>query len=308
MKKAVKTLLLMLVLAMAAVTFAACGQSKTSEQTPSSEPTATQPVNTQNESSTKDTNSNNVIKISAIGLQDPVTMVKNFAPLCEYLSKETGKKVQFVPSASYEKAVEALKNGTVDMVHFGPVTYVQAHDGFGAEPLVKALEKGKASYSSITFVRSDSPLKDAKELKDKKFAFGDKDSMSSNCGPKYLLHKNGIKVADLAEAKNFTSQDQVVSQVLGKTFDVGAVKDGVFEKNKEKGLREIGRLTDIPTFAMTVRPGLDTKVKEDLKNALLKLTDVEILKHVDKNYTGFMNVSDSDYQSVREEMKALGIK
>ena len=302
MKKAVKTLLLMLVLVISAFAFTACGQSKPSEPTPLNDSVA-QPGNTQN-----DTNSKDIIKISAIGLQDPVTMVKNFAPLCDYLSKETGKKVEFVPSGSYEKAVEALKTGTVDMAHLGPVTYVQARDGFGAEPIVKALEKGKASYSSITFVRSDSPIKDVKELKGKKFAFGDKDSMSSNCGPKYLLVANGIKETDLAEAKNFTSQDQVVSQVLGKTFDVGAAKDGVFEKNKEKGLREIGRLSDIPTFAMTVRPGLDVKVKEDLKNALLKLTDVEILKLVDKNYTGFMNVSDSDYQSTREQMKALGIK
>lgn len=301
MKKAVKFLSLILILSLAVFVFAACG-AKTTEES------STEPETTGQSEDRQETKAEETIKISAIGLQDPATMVKEFTPFCEYLSKEIGKKVEFVPSANYEKVVEGLRDGTIDMAHLGPVTYVQAHDGFGAESLVKGIEKGQTEYSSIIFVREDSPIKSVKELKGKKVAFGDKDSMSSNCGPKYFMYNNGIKESDLSEAKNFTSQDEVVSQVLSKNFDVGTIKDSIFEKNKDKGLREIGRQDKIPTFPMTVRSGLDSKIKEDLKNAMLKLTDTQILQGVDKKYTGFTEVKDEDYAWVRDAMQKLGIK
>ena len=297
MKKAVKLVSLFLILTMAMFVFVACGP-KSSEESSTGSSTESQP----------ETKAEDIIKISAIGLQDPVKMVEQFTPFSQYLSKEIGKKVEFVPCADYAKVVEGLKNGTIDMAHLGPVTYVQAHDGFGGEALVKGIEKGKFEYSSVIFVRGDSPIKSVKELKGKKVAFGDKDSMSSNCGPKYFMFNNGVKVEDLAEAKNFTSQDEVVSQVVNKDYDAGTVKDSIFEKNKDKNLKEIGRQTNIPTFSMTVRPGLDAKVKEDLKKAMLKLTDTEILKGVDGKYTGFTEGKDSDYAWVREAMNKLGIK
>lgn len=303
MKKLAKLLSLLLVLSLALFSFSACGEEKSKKSSKSSK-TSSEKSDRTNDADSKDT-----IKISAIGLEDPVKMVENFAPLCKYLKDEIGKDVEFVPVASYEKAVEGLENGTIDMAHLGPVTYVQAHDRFGAEALVKAIENGKTEYSSVIFVRNDSKITSVAELKGKKVAFGDKDSMSSNCAPKYFMYNKNVKESDLAEAKNFTSQDEVISQVIGKSFDAGTVKDSIFEKNKEeKGLKEIGRQDKIPTFAMTVRSGLDQEVKEKLKQALLKLKDTGTLSAVDKKYTGFTNVSDDDYAWVREAMEKLNIK
>ncbi|OGO83792.1 MAG: hypothetical protein A2Y18_03195 [Clostridiales bacterium GWD2_32_19] len=278
-----------------------CG-GKSSEEKPVDDENVTQ-TSTNETPVTEET-----IKITAIGLEDPVTMVKNFAPLCDYLSKEIGKKVEFIPSSDYEKAVQGLEQGTVDIAHLGPVTYVQAHDKFKAEALVKAIEGKDTEYSSVIFVRDDSAVKDVKGLMGKKVAFGDKDSMSSNCAPKYLMYNEGVKESDLAEAKNFTSQDEVISQVLNKNYDAGAVKESIFEKNKDKGIKILGKQEHIPTFAITAREGLDAKLKEDIKNALLKLKDVEILKAVDKKYTGFTSVTDEDYAWVREAMVKLDIK
>ena len=297
MRKALKFLGVTLTICLLTLTFVACGANKSEDNLPTNETQV-------NKTPVKE----EIIKISAIGLEDPVTMVKNFEPLCVYLSKEIGKKVEFVPSSSYEKAVEGLEKGTIDIAHLGPVTYVQAHDKFNAEPLVKAVESGKTEYSSVIFVRDDSTIKDVTELKGKKMAFGDKDSMSSNCAPKYFMYNAGVMESDLAEARNFTSQDDVISQVLNKNFDAGTIKESIFEKNKDKGIKVIGTQENIPTFAITARAGLDAKLKEDLNNALLKLTDVEILKAVDKKYTGFTSVSDDDYTWVRDAMAKLNIK
>ena len=304
MKKVIKLVSLILVVSLTIFAFAACGAKPTETANVDSE----EPANSTGKSVDNTEKSNEVIKISAIGLEDPATMVKNFDPLVKYLSKEIGKEVKFVPSATYEDAVNKLRDGSIDMAHLGPVTYVQARDGFGAEPLVKALEGGKAEYSAAIFVRNDSSIKDVTELKGKKVAFGDKDSMSSNCGPKYFMFNKGVKESDLAAAVNHTSQDTVVSNVLSKDFDAGTVKESIFEKNKDKGIRIIGKQEHIPTFAMTVRKEVDSKVKEDLKKALLKLTDTEILKAVDKKYSGFTDVSDTDYAWVRDAMNKLGIK
>ncbi len=306
MKKAVKLLSFILILSLAVFVFTACGASRTNEDSSGSSESTEE--NSSETESTPATKSEDTIKISAIGLEDPAKMIENFKPLCDYLTSKIGKKVEFIPAATYEKAVEGLKDGTVDMAHLGPVTYVQAHDGFGAEALVKALEKGKTEYSSVIFTKKDSPITSVEQLKGKKVAFGDKDSMSSNCGPKYFMYNKGIKESDLAEAKNHTSQNDVIFAVLNGDFDAGTIKDGVFDKNKDKDIKEIGRQEHIPTFAMTARTGLDAKVKDDLKKALLELKDTEILKAVDKNYSGFTEVSDEDYAWVRDAMNKLGIK
>lgn len=308
MKKAVKLLSFILILSLAVFVFTACGASRTNED--SSGPSESTEESSSETESTSTTSSEDTIKITAIGLEDPAKMIENFNPLCEYLTQKIGKKVEFIPSANYEKAVEGLKDGTIDMASLGPVTYVQAHDGFGAEPIVKSLENGKASYESVIFVRKDSKISKVEDLKGKKVAFGDKDSMSSNCAPKYLMYNKGIKESDLAEAKNMTSQDDVITGVLNGDYDAGVAKSNVFDKNKDKGVgfKEIGRQGNIPTFPYTVRPGLDSKVKEDLKKALLELKDEKILKSIESKYTGFTEVSDEDYAWVRDAMNKLGIK
>ena len=248
-----------------------------------------------------------VIKISAIGLEDAAKMVKNFTPLCKYLSEKTGAKVIFVPKPNYTAVVEALGNKSIDIASLGPVTYVQARNKYGVEPIVKAEENGHSIYSSIIFTRSDSPLSTLRDLKGKKVAFGDTESTSSNCAPKYLLKQNNINVSDLAQTKNFTSQDEVISVVISKEYDAGAIKESVFIRNQSKGLKILGKFSTIPTFPYVARKGFDPNLKLKVKKALLDLKDPAILQSIEKTYTGFNEVKDSEYGWIQPAMIIIGI-
>ncbi len=305
MSKLLKLSSLMLVVALAVFLFTACG-GKTPAAGPEGQAGGEQ---IQNSDQSDQTGSKEIFTISAIGLEDPEIMVKNFKPLCDYLSEKINMEVRFKPAPTYENAVQWLRDGTIDMASLGPVTYVQAHDGFGGEAIVKALEGGEAFYESVIFVRKDSLISKLEDMKGKKMAFGDKDSCSSNLSPKYLYSKVGIFEKDFAEAKNITSQNDVIQAVISGEFHAGAVKAHVFDKHKNEGvgLKEIARKTEIPTFPYTIRPGMDAQVKEKLKNALLEV-DEELAKTIEPKYTGFTDVSDEDYQWIREAMQMLGIK
>ena len=49
-----------------------------------------------------------VLRISAIPDEAPTELQRKFKPLAEYLSKETGMKVEFTPVTDYAAVVEAL--------------------------------------------------------------------------------------------------------------------------------------------------------------------------------------------------------
>jgi phosphonate transport system substrate-binding protein len=68
-----------------------------------------------------------VLRISAIPDEAPTELQRKFKPLGEYLSKETGMKVEFTPVTDYAAVVEALATKKIDMAWLGGFTYVQTN-------------------------------------------------------------------------------------------------------------------------------------------------------------------------------------
>src|SRR5690606_41792641 len=65
------------------------------------------------------------LRVSAIPDEAPTELLRKFKPLGEYLEKELGMKVQFVPVADYPAVVEALATDRLDMAWLGGFTFVQ---------------------------------------------------------------------------------------------------------------------------------------------------------------------------------------
>jgi len=71
-------------------------------------------------------NAQGVLRVSAIPDESPTELQRKFLPLGEYLSKETGMKVEFIPVTDYAAVVEALATNKIDMAWLGGFTYIQA--------------------------------------------------------------------------------------------------------------------------------------------------------------------------------------
>ena len=78
------------------------------------------------------------LRVSAIPDEAPTELQRKFKPLGEYLAKQLGMEVKFVPVADYPAVVESLASGRLDLAWLGGFTFVQVHlKDPAATPLVQ---------------------------------------------------------------------------------------------------------------------------------------------------------------------------
>jgi phosphonate transport system substrate-binding protein len=112
-------------------------------------------------------NAQGVLRVSAIPDESPTELQRKFLPLGEYLSKETGMKVEFIPVTDYAAVVEALATNKIDMAWLGGFTYIQAKirtDG-AVKPIIQRLEDEK--FTSKFIIPEGSSVKTLADLKGK---------------------------------------------------------------------------------------------------------------------------------------------
>ena len=66
------------------------------------------------------------LRVSAIPDEDPQELLRKYKPFADYIAKEVGVKVKFVPVLDYAATVEGLAANRLDIVWYGGFTSVQA--------------------------------------------------------------------------------------------------------------------------------------------------------------------------------------
>ncbi|MBI5694179.1 MAG: phosphate/phosphite/phosphonate ABC transporter substrate-binding protein [Nitrospirae bacterium] len=251
-----------------------------------------------------------IIKLGLVPLESPAQMYKKFSPLAAYLSRRVGREVVFKLTSSFTDAVKDVGTGVADICYMTPTTYIEAHEHYGVSLLAKAMRNGVPYTHTMIVTRQDSDVKRIEDLKGRTFAFGDEMSTSSYLVPRYMLAKAGVKLTDLREYRFLGHHDDVAKAVLLGELDAGGLRETTANQYKEKGLRFIKTSDDIPEFNFCARPGLDTVLADKLKLALTSLSprsaeEKLILTSLDKDYTGFIESRDSDYDGVREMVRRI---
>ena len=102
--------------------------------------------------------------------------------------------------------------------------------------------------------------------------------------------------------------------VLVGDFDVGAVKEEVFTKYEQRGLRILALTPPISEYLFIAGSGLPADTVNKLSSGLLQLKDVPgggtILRSMKPSVTALVPVNDSDYDNLRgiiKELKAEGL-
>jgi phosphonate transport system substrate-binding protein len=238
-------------------------------------------------------------------------MYKRFTPLLEQLSDGVGRRlerptdIRLTIFKSYDDAIKALVDGTVDFVHFGPSSYILAKkQNPQIELLAMEHDNGEKRFKGVVIVAKDSSIRAIEDLKGKSFAFGDPNSTIGRFLVQAVLVEHGIHAQDLAgypNLKYFDRHDQVAAAVQHGDFDAGSVKYSTFKKANEKDtLRVIAQFENV-TKPIVARAGLDKIVAAGIKDALFELKDPKVLKEL--GASGFIATSDDEYQFVRDGMK-----
>jgi phosphonate transport system substrate-binding protein len=175
-------------------------------------------------------NTPGVLRVSAIPDENPTELQRKFKPLGDYLSKQTGLKVEFTPVTDYAASVEGLINKKIDMVWFGGFTLLQANVRSNGmiTPLVQRAEDEK--FRSV-FVTTHKDINKLEDLKGKTLSFGSESSTSGHLMPRsYLLAAKINPDTDLKRIAFSGAHDATVASVAGGKVDAGALNISVWEK------------------------------------------------------------------------------
>jgi len=126
-----------------------------------------------------------------------IKLHRMFKPLLVNLEQQLDVKIEFRSGKSYDEVIELYKEGISDFGYLGPAGYAKASKDFPIEPLVRIMAKGKGTFQGVIIVKKGSTIHTIKDLRQKRFAFGDPSSTLSHYVPHDMLMNNNIFLKDL---------------------------------------------------------------------------------------------------------------
>ncbi|GAB1615589.1 putative selenate ABC transporter substrate-binding protein [Pseudomonas sp. NGC7] len=217
------------------------------------------------------------LRVSAIPDEAPTELQRKFKPLGEYLAKQLGMEVKFVPVADYPAVVESLASDRLDLAWLGGFTFVQVHlKDPNATPLVQ--REQDAQFTS-KFITANPNVKSLADLKGKSFAFGSISSTSGSLMPRYfMLKENNIKPEDYFSRVAYSgAHDATATWVQAGKVDGGVLNASVWQKLVDAGKVDTSKVRVFATtptyydYNWTVRGNMAPALKAKIKQAFLDL-------------------------------------
>ena len=244
-------------------------------------------------------------------------MRSEFEPLIAYLSQAIGRKVRLYIARDYGDLRTQMESGAVDIGSFSPFAYVDATRGGKIRIIAQSILDGSATYRGLIIARSDSGLRDVKDHEGKRFAFVDAKSASGYVYPRAMLVERGVNPERYFKETIFAGgHDKVISAVLERRVDAGAIYDGALGVARAKGL-PVGELstlssTDpIPHDAVAVRIGMDEALVRKVQTALVDLerspAGKPVIANSKKKLTGHDVANDGLFDVVRRTARIAGL-
>ena len=202
----------------------------------------------------------------------------------------------------YESGIQALVDGEVDFVRFGPASYILAEkQNEDIKLLAMELRKGLKRFNGLIITRADSGITAMEDLRGKSFAFGDENSTIGRFLSQSLMLEHGID-ADALESFDYLSRhDLVARSVINGTHDAGALKSSTYKK-----LCDPEKIIVVQAFENVTKPWvasshLPKHIRQAITDSLLMLEDPEVIGEL--GCSGFADSNAHDYDLVRVGMK-----
>lgn len=257
---------------------------------------------------------------TAIPDQDETQLKLRFDQVADYLSKELGVNVNYVPVKSYSAAVAAFRNNQVQLAWFGGLSGVQARRLVpGSQAIAQGFED--PSFKSHIIANSNTGLKAADALpaavSDKTFTFGSKGSTSGRLMPEFFLREHYAKSpADTFKRVGFSGDhSRTIALVQSGAYDLGAVNYKVWERALAEGKVDPSKVAVIwttpgyPDYQWTLRAELDTGFGEgfsaNVQQALLGMKDEKLLQAFPR--ASFIPATNADYITIEKVGESIGL-
>ena len=225
-------------------------------------------------------------------------------PLRDYLAAKLGREVDLVIPTNYNATVEALGNGSLDFAYLGGLTYVKAHAQYGVVPLVQ--RTSDREFHSLFITQAGNPIGALKDLRGKKFAFGDINSTSGHLMPFFAMTQAGIDPDKDLSYRYTGNHPATAKAVESGTVDAGAIDESVYRAMLDGGQLDKSKVR----IFFTTSPFLDyvwvgrkdtaAADRTAFSNAFLSLHapgDAAVLEIL--RGTSFVRANDAEYDLLR---------
>lgn len=257
---------------------------------------------------------------SAIPDDDETRLMQRFANVAEYLSKELGVPVQYVPVKNYAASVVAFRNDQIQLAWFGGLSGVQARL---AVPGSQALAQGDEDMKFISyFIAHESTGLEEGEVFPKAaegmtFTFGAQTSTSGRLFPDYYIREETGKAPDEFFSQVGFSGDhgQTLKVVSTGAYQIGALNYTVYDTAVKENTPEVATTRVIwktppyPDYNWTIRGDADARFGEGfsdkVKAALIGMTDPELLASFPRK--AFVAASNDDYGPILDVGQKLDL-
>lgn len=212
-------------------------------------------------------------------------------------SNEYGCKLDYVLFSNYERQVDSLLKGHIDIAWNTNVAWIRTLYATDNKAKAIAMRDTDLHWSTKFVVKKDSKIKNIEDLKGKKLGVGSADSSQANIMAIYYLNKNGLKIKE-SDINNSEIDNESVNIIrynsdLGKHGDTGKSEWDVLEGLKngsldagtigsntwirilEEGLYPDGELISFytsPDFChcnFTVMPNIDSEISDNFVKMLM---------------------------------------
>ncbi len=257
---------------------------------------------------------------SAIPDQNQSQLIKRFSKVAEYLSKQLGVPVKYVPVKSYAAAITAFRNNQVQLVWFGGLSGVRARLLVpGSEAIVQGVED--THFKSYFIAHHSTGLQASDEfpagIADLSFTFGSKGSTSGRLMPEYYIREHLGKPPNKALSRvGFSgNHSRTIALVQTGAYQVGATNYKVWERELKAGkidpdkVSVIWKTPSYPDYQWTIRGDVNTEwgadFKDRVKQALLNMKSPELLQAFPRS--GFVSADNGDYQPILDIARKIGL-
>jgi phosphonate transport system substrate-binding protein len=256
-----------------------------------------------------------VLRMASFPTEDAVDQLEKMEPLRLYLERKLGMPVEITVTSDYSGVIEAMRSKHVEMAYLGPFSYVLAAKVANAEAMLGGIREatGDTSYNSIIVTRVDTGIETIEDLKGHSFAFLDPASTSGYLVPMNMLKGAGIDPeTDFSEVVFAGSHAAVQLAVANGQVDAGADSIPSYDMMVERGLIDpekqkiIWVSEPIPPSPISVRADIPQELKDRIRAAFLDPEAAKIV-HAEGKYSGYAEVSDSDYDGLRDIAENLGL-
>lgn len=216
------------------------------------------------------------LRVCYIYSDEPGEYKAAFADFAAYLSKATGKPVDYVDMSSLSEQLSALKHGQLDITVFNTGSVPIAVSAAGFVPVgCLGSEKGSSKYEMEIIARPDSGIQSVADLTGRELALTDPGSNSGYKAPLVLIKADfGLMPGKDFGVRYSGGHEESIRSIADGTYQAAAVASDVLDRKvaagdiKPEQFKVIYKSESFPTAAVGYAHDLSPELADKIRAAI----------------------------------------